>query len=195
MIDFSWFFGFFYSFLNSLPLSIGHRGKRVRMMHFNWTKHFFFRKIFEDILFFFRIFTFWIGIVRIIVWIKHFWKKLLTAKNFEICFDFRKFVSFRTRTKSDSSRTRINVILRVFQVFDKFSTKSKIPKFILTFLKIRENFGQSECAISDFWIKRRKWSQMKAHDLLISKMALILKLAKSFSRYQTLKVWKILLEN
>ena len=35
MEDFSRFFGFFYSFLNSLPLSIGHRGKRVRMMHFN----------------------------------------------------------------------------------------------------------------------------------------------------------------
>ena len=140
MEDFSRFFGFFYSFLNSLPLSIGHRGKRVRMMHFNWTKHFSFRKIFEDILFFFRIFTFWIGIVWIIVWIKHFWKKLLTAKNFEICFDFRKFVSFRTRTKSDSSRTRINVILRVFQVFDKFEiSKFKISKHLKNY-KIELDF-------------------------------------------------------
>ena len=206
--DFSGFFGFFDSFLNSLPLSIWHHGKHVRMMRFNWTKHFSFRKIFEDILFFFRIFTFWIGIVWIIVWIKHFIKKLLTAENLKICFDFRKFVIFRIRTKSESSGTIFNVIYGVFQIFDEFSTKSKIANLFYIFLKyffvkkiekIQENFGQIECAIQIFESSVINGLQWKLTIHWFQKRLVIRNWPKNFRdikvlNFKHLKIYKINLD-
>ena len=49
-------------------------------------------------------------------------------------------------------------------------------------------FGQTKCAIINFFIERLTGSHMKAHDLMILKLALVSESVKNFLKYQNLKI-------